>query len=172
MHAPNGTIKSLLPNAEQTSRVFPGSGRRPGFHPRSFARSRPTRGTPPRLTPLGRSLTAAPGRALPARRCRCRRGGSVTWADERLRFRLSGGGVTGPGRPLKSAPIYISRRPPAPGGGAGETRLPFPSREERGERVLTCSPENAALPARRLPRWAPQSSHRSTNAPRNLGRAG
>lgn len=40
-----------------------------------------------------------------------------------------------PRRPLKSAPIYISRRPPAPaGGGVGEIRLPFPSRGQQGER--------------------------------------
>lgn len=93
----------------------------------------------------------------------------VTWAAERLRFRLSGG-VTGPGHPLKSVPIYISRRPPAPaGGGAGEIRLPFPS---KGDRVPTCSPEMRHHQARRFPRSAPRGDHRSTNAPRNPGQVG
>lgn len=48
--------------------------------------------------------------------------------------RRDGPGPPGrPRRPLKSVPIYIS---PAPaGGGAGEIRLPFPSRAERGERA-------------------------------------
>lgn len=133
MHAPNGTIKSLLPNAEQVV-LFqaPGGGR--GFtrgyfqgvsrqwEPRSGAR-----------TPADPYRSPAPGPAVPLPPRRVGHMDGRTPALPPVRRRRDGPEPPGrPRRPLKSVPIYISRRPPAPaGGGAGEIRLPFPSRAER-----------------------------------------
>lgn len=153
MHAPNGTSQSLLPNAEQVV-LFqaPGGGRRfTQAHFQGASRQRQGRwgsrspaGPLPQLGPLGGAAVARSHGRASACASACQR-----WARA----------ARPPPPPAEVSPyLYL----PQAAGSGGRRRRPNPTalpfQGGAGRAVLTCSPENAASPARRLPLAAPRGT--------------